>query len=48
MKERLKALFMSKEQIIYLIVDFFALVIYGMLTPTFIQLDIVVGGTQFN
>ena len=31
---------MSKEQIIYLIVDFFALVIYGMLTPTFIQLDI--------
>ena len=48
MKERLKALFMSKEQIIYLIVDFFALVIYGMLTPTFIQLDIGLGSRWYS
>lgn len=48
MKERLKALFMSKEQIIYLIVDFFTLVIYGMLTPTFIQLDIGLGSRWYS
>lgn len=39
---------MSKEQIIYLIVDFFALVIYGMLTPTFIQLDIGLGSRWYS
>lgn len=48
MRERLKALFMSKEQTIYLIVDFFALVIYGMLTPTFIQLDIGLGSRWYS
>lgn len=48
MKERLKALFMSKEQIIYLIVDFFCLIIYGMLTPTFMQLDIGLGSRYYS
>lgn len=40
-------MFMSREQIIYLLFMFFDFVIYGMLSPTFVQLDIGLGSRYY-
>ena len=48
MKERLKQLFMSKEQIIYLLFAFADSAAYGMFAATFTYYEIGLGTRFYN
>ena len=48
MRDRIHALFMSRQQTVYLFTLMLNCVIYGMLMPTFLMLDIGLGSRVYS
>lgn len=48
MRDRIHALFMSRQQTVYLFTLMLSCVIYGMLMPTFLMLDIGLGSRVYS
>ena len=48
MRDRIHALFMSRQQTVYLFTLMLNCVIYGMLMPTFLMLDIGLGSGGYS